>query len=263
MHISNQVLDFFEFVGVGIIIALIFDFFRSYRKLKKSSTSSVIFQDIIYFIILTFIIVISIINLLDSQIRLYIFIAILIGCLVYFSIISKYVMKINITFLKLLKNISKDIFLPIVIDIEFFEKSCKKIYIFLEKCCKKFFYMITYICKLFLKNKRGFKLMRKKVDNDNNVKNKKKKKKFSMVKLFAFAFSLYFVYTLVQQQVQINKYNSKIKMYQADIESKKNLVEYYKNQKSSIQTDEYIENVARENLGYVKPYEKIFVDANK
>ena len=27
--------------------------------------------------------------------------------------------------------------------------------------------------------------------------------------------------------------------------------------------NEYIEDVARESLGYVKPYEKIFVDANK
>ena len=38
---------------------------------------------------------------------------------------------------------------------------------------------------------------------------------------------------------------------------------YYKSKKTNIETDEYIEEVAREDLGYVKPYEKIFVDANK
>lgn len=92
---------------------------------------------------------------------------------------------------------------------------------------------------------------------------KNKKKKIKMIHIFMLVFSFYFVYTLVDQQIQINKYNSQIEMYRADIKSKTELTDYYNRQKGSIQTDEYIENVARETLGYVKPYEKIFVDANK
>lgn len=92
---------------------------------------------------------------------------------------------------------------------------------------------------------------------------KNKKKKISIIHIFIIVFSFYFVYTLVDQQIQINKYNSQIEMYRADIENKTELANYYNKQKGSIQTDEYIENVARESLGYVKPYEKIFVDANK
>lgn len=92
---------------------------------------------------------------------------------------------------------------------------------------------------------------------------KNKKKKIKMIHIVMLVFSFYFVYTLVDQQIQINKYNSQIEMYRADIKSKTELTDYYNNQKGSIQTDEYIENVARESLGYVKPYEKIFVDANK
>ena len=84
-----------------------------------------------------------------------------------------------------------------------------------------------------------------------------------MIHIFMLVFSFYFVYTLVDQQIQINKYNSQIEMYRADIKSKTELTDYYNKQKGSIQTDEYIENVARETLGYVKPYEKIFIDANK
>ena len=78
-----------------------------------------------------------------------------------------------------------------------------------------------------------------------------------------FAFSIYFVYTFIAQQAQINKYDSEIEMYTADIENKRELVNYYNNQKGNTKSDEYIENVARESLGYVKPYEKIFIDANK
>ncbi len=92
---------------------------------------------------------------------------------------------------------------------------------------------------------------------------KNKKKKIKMIHIVMLVFSFYFVYTLVDQQIQINKYNSQIEMYRADIKSKTELTDYYNKQKGSIQTDEYIENVARETLGYVKPYEKIFVDANK
>lgn len=93
--------------------------------------------------------------------------------------------------------------------------------------------------------------------------NKKKKKKIRLFHVVAFAFVLYFVYTLYDQQLQINKYDSQIEMYNSDIKSKNELKEYYSGQKVSINSDEYIEKIARESLGYVKPYEKIFIDANK
>ncbi len=91
----------------------------------------------------------------------------------------------------------------------------------------------------------------------------KKKKKINMFTVFSFIFVAYFIYTIFDQQIQINKYDSQIEMYSADIETKKQQTEYYKEQKSNLNSVEYIENVARENLGYVKPYEKIFVDTNK
>ena len=54
-----------------------------------------------------------------------------------------------------------------------------------------------------------------------------------------------------------------IEMYEKEIKSKQNLVEYYNNKNENISTDEYIESVAREKLGLVKPYETVYVDANK
>lgn len=102
-------------------------------------------------------------------------------------------------------------------------------------------------------------MKKNKVENSN----KKKRIKIKMIHIVMLLFSFYFVYTLVEQQIQINKYDSQIEMYTADIENKKELAKYYDKQKGNIQTDEYIETVARESLGYVKPYEKIFVDANK
>lgn len=91
----------------------------------------------------------------------------------------------------------------------------------------------------------------------------KKKKKNKVIYLCLFGFLIYFVYTLFQQQLQLDKYNSQIKMYESEIEAKESLVNYYSNEKDNIDSDEYIEQVARDVLGYVKPYEKVFIDANK
>lgn len=103
----------------------------------------------------------------------------------------------------------------------------------------------------------------RRVHESDRMKNKRKKKKNKVAIFVAVAFVGYFVYTVCDQEVQIRKYNSQIEMYQADIKNKNQLTEYYGNQKSNIQSDAYIEDVARKDLGYVKPNEKIFVDANK
>ena len=91
----------------------------------------------------------------------------------------------------------------------------------------------------------------------------KKDGKNKIIILCLFIFVIYFVYTFFEQQTQINKYNSQIEVYNNEIKSKKEQIEYYKNQIDSTDSDEYIEQVARDSLGYVKPYEKVFVDTNK
>lgn len=103
--------------------------------------------------------------------------------------------------------------------------------------------------------------MRKAFNAENSKP--KRRRKISIFKVVVFIFFIYFVYTVYDQQVQINSYNSKIETYKADIENKSKLTSYYDEQKSNIESTEYIEDVARDTLGYVKPYEKIFVDANK
>ena len=75
-----------------------------------------------------------------------------------------------------------------------------------------------------------------------NTENRSGKIKF--IHIISLSFILYFAYTMFDQQLQLNKYNSQIEMYQADIESKNKLVDYYSSQKTNITSDEYIEKVA-------------------
>ena len=95
------------------------------------------------------------------------------------------------------------------------------------------------------------------------VRKVKKKTRVQLSHVVAIAFVVYFAYTFFDQQVKINRYNSQIEMYNQEIEAKQNLVEYYNTQSENITSDEYIESVARERLGLVKPYETIYIDANK
>lgn len=95
------------------------------------------------------------------------------------------------------------------------------------------------------------------------VVRKVKKNRVQLSHIVAIAFIMYFAYTFFDQQLKINRYNSQIEMYNQEIEAKQNLVEYYNTQNENITSDEYIESVARERLGLVKPYETIYIDANK
>lgn len=106
-------------------------------------------------------------------------------------------------------------------------------------------------------------MRKRKITKEEKKESQKRKIKFKASYLFILAFSVYFVYTVVDQQLQINKFDSQIKVYKEDIKTKAALIEYYNNQEKNINTDEYIESVARETLGYVKPYEKVFIDTNK
>lgn len=101
------------------------------------------------------------------------------------------------------------------------------------------------------------------VEAKNINASEKKSRNINLYKIFFAVFMAYFAYTMYNQQVQINKYNSQIAMYNQDISTTDKLTTYYKSQASNMQTDDFIEKMAREKLGYVKPYEKIFVDINK
>lgn len=262
-NVVDQSIEFLQFVAVGIVIALVFDFFRAYRKYKKVNYLGLIFQDILFFIITSIIIVFSIIYILDSNIRIYIFIAVIVGVLAYISVLSKYFIKLYEIIINAFFDTIKFIFLPFMLNLQINIKIYNFFKKYIKKCCKKFLNMISFICKKFKISKKTKNKKRGLFNMNKNHTKENKKGKMKMSILVFIVFMGYCIYTLIEQQVQINKYNSQISMYEAEIQSKNEMIEYYNNEKKSIDSDEYIENVARDSLGLVKPYEKIFIDANK
>ena len=97
----------------------------------------------------------------------------------------------------------------------------------------------------------------------NKVVKKNKKYKVDYLRVTLIITLIYFSVTFVKQQLSINEYNVKISGVEQDIaEANEQIVELKEVAKKANDSD-YIESVARNELGLVKPYEKIFIDVDK
>ena len=92
---------------------------------------------------------------------------------------------------------------------------------------------------------------------------KKKKIELDYLRIILIVFFVYFAFTVVKQQFSINEYDVKIADLEMQIEQANEKVEEINELKEKVNTTEYIETVARNELGLIKPYEKIFIDVNK
>lgn len=121
-----QLYNFFIFIVLGLIIALIFDLFRILRKKFKTNNIITYIEDILFWIISGFLIISAVFKFNNGELRLYLFLGILIGIVMYMLLFTKF---INLIFLKILT--------PVQILIDFFLSLFKKNYNFINKTIKK------------------------------------------------------------------------------------------------------------------------------
>ncbi|MBQ8300014.1 MAG: spore cortex biosynthesis protein YabQ [Clostridia bacterium] len=93
--IQNQTYVFLWSVVIGAFLALIFDFFRILRRKGKTKNFIVYIQDIIYWILVTIIIIMSAFITNDGELRGYMFIGYILGSIIYLASISKIILKIS------------------------------------------------------------------------------------------------------------------------------------------------------------------------
>ena len=86
-------------------------------------------------------------------------------------------------------------------------------------------------------------------------------KKLTYTLMLTLIFS-YGIYTVIEQQIEINEIKKEKESYMALYEIEEMKHEQLIETKENINSDSYIEEVAREKLGLVMPYEIIFVDAS-
>jgi len=90
-----------------------------------------------------------------------------------------------------------------------------------------------------------------------------KRKKIRVFHIILAGVFVYCAYLAFNQQKFIYAKDMELKSIQARISEESKQNEELKRQKETLNSDEYIERVAREKLGMVKRNERIFVDINK
>lgn len=107
--ITNQAYIFFIFVANGIIIGLLFDIFRIIRKTIPTNDFMTYLEDILFWILTGIILLYSIFIFNNGEIRFFMFLATILGTIIYMFFISRYVIKINVAIINFIKNIIKKI----------------------------------------------------------------------------------------------------------------------------------------------------------
>lgn len=103
MYLTNEVIIFLKSIIFGMGIGLILDFFRILRKTIKHNDLLVIIQDCL-FSILAFLYIFIILYLInDGQIRLYILLGMILSNIIYFLVISRYILDVFSSILSILK----------------------------------------------------------------------------------------------------------------------------------------------------------------
>ncbi len=100
--VTNQAYLFFIFTINGILIGLLFDFFRISRKVFKTNDVMTYIEDIIFWILAGAIMLYSIFVFNNGELRLFMFLGVILGAFLYMIFISSYVIKINVKIIEIL-----------------------------------------------------------------------------------------------------------------------------------------------------------------
>jgi len=103
-EIISQMQYFAIYILCGISIGILFDIFRILRKSFKTPDFVTYIEDAIFGIITGIFLIFIIFIFNNGELRFYIFLALLLGNVLYLSTISKYFIKINVKIITTLKN---------------------------------------------------------------------------------------------------------------------------------------------------------------
>ena len=104
MNVFTQEQVFLFFFIIGAFIANLFDFFRVIRKVFQTADLITLLEDIIFIILSGTLIVLGIINLNSGEVRLFLFIGIFFGMVIYFLTLSNLYVIIFGVFVKTCKK---------------------------------------------------------------------------------------------------------------------------------------------------------------
>lgn len=119
LNIYNQLFNLFIFIITGIVIGILFDIFRIIRKSFRTPDIITYIEDIVFWIATGCILLFTIFTFNNGEIRIYVFIGLIFGLVMYMLTLSKYFIKVNVTILNIIKKV---VWYPISIIYNFIKK---------------------------------------------------------------------------------------------------------------------------------------------
>lgn len=178
----NQTSLFLIFTIDGVLIGIIFDIFRILRKTIKTSDFVTYIEDFLFGIITSIILFYSIFTYNNGELRFFMFLAVILGFVLYLCTISSYLIKINVKIINVIKRIFLKLF-------EIIYKPLIKTFKILKKIIfKPILFVIINIRKNMKNIKNRLKDKKSSKDtcaikNDNILKNTNKTTKKSKYKI--------------------------------------------------------------------------------
>lgn len=151
----NQAYLFLIFALNGLIIGLIFDFFRILRKSFKTKNYVTYIEDFLFWILTGISIIFFMYNFSDGNLRLYMILGLSLGFILYLLLFSKIIIKIFVTIINFMKNIIQKIITIILIPMKIFYKSTNKFII------TPLYLLFTKIYSNFTKKSKNLKIQPK------------------------------------------------------------------------------------------------------
>ena len=163
LSMYSQFLIFVLTIVLGFLTGLLYDFFRITRKIFNHPNFLIQIQDIIYWVLVTFFTFKLIIIKNRGEIRWFLILGLVIGMILYFVIVSDFVIKILMSVIhiieKIITTVLSIIMFPIKIILKilalpfnFFKKKLKKISNKSDNILKKFKRYVKMRYKGFFKN---------------------------------------------------------------------------------------------------------------
>ncbi len=153
--ITNQAYLFLIFVINGVIIGILFDFFRILRKSFKTPDFVTYIEDVIFWILTGLLTLYSIFVFNNGEIRFFMFLGIFIGVALYMLLCSTYIIKFSVFIINKTKKIILKIFNIIAYPIKLIYKILKKVFINVKNMTQK----TTKIINKTIKNTKSMKKM--------------------------------------------------------------------------------------------------------
>ena len=162
---QNQAFVFLIFILNGFLIGILFDIFRILRKSFKTPDILTYLQDIAFWLLVGLMLLYSIFKFNNGELRLYIFIGVLLGNFLYMLLFSKLFINISVTIIEIIK---KTIYILIFIPI-------KNIFMFLQKIFyNPFRIIVTKFTKIYRKIIKFLQIKSKNIKIKSRIEKNKK-----------------------------------------------------------------------------------------